>query len=97
MTKNRVNNVEMFAKQETRFRKTTAATSSPTGKIECRACLNKFSAKNSHYNIHQAWPALSLITTKPELGVDGLEASIANDLAKICNIQVSISCFFRVP
>lgn len=46
---------------------------------ECRACLRKLEDKNSSCNVFQAW-------APPWFG---MEATIAEDLAKLANVEVS--------
>lgn len=55
---------------------------------ECRACLKKLNDKQSVCNIFQPWA----------LPWKGMEPTIAEDLAKLANIEVSTwsKCYFVV-
>lgn len=46
---------------------------------ECRACLKKLDDKTSTCNVFQAW----------SLSWTGMEPTIAEDLAKLANVEVS--------
>lgn len=46
---------------------------------ECRACLKKLDDRTSTCNVFQAW----------SLSWPGMEATIAEDLAKLANVEVS--------
>lgn len=46
---------------------------------ECRACLRKLDDKKSYCNVFQPWAP----------PWDGMEATIAEDMAKLANVEVS--------
>ncbi|XP_026726470.1 uncharacterized protein LOC113492935 isoform X3 [Trichoplusia ni] len=48
---------------------------------ECRACLKKLDDKTSTCNVFQAW----------SLSWTGMEATIAEDLAKLANVEISVT------